>query len=115
MDMVTTVCFLDDRDLAFREAHRVIKPGGAFVVGFIDRESPLGRQYRERKESSVFYRDATFYSVAEIVDALCQAGFAGFEYRQTLFKPLAELAEVDPVKKGHGEGSFVAVQARKPA
>ena len=30
--MVTTVCFLDDRDMAFREVHRVLKPGGSFVV-----------------------------------------------------------------------------------
>src|SRR5512142_3087005 len=37
--MVTTVCFLDDRDLAFREARRVLMPGGAFIIGFIDRAS----------------------------------------------------------------------------
>ena len=34
--MVTTVCFLDDMDLAFSEAHRVLRPGGAFIIGFID-------------------------------------------------------------------------------
>ncbi|HSQ77774.1 MAG TPA: class I SAM-dependent methyltransferase, partial [Nitrospirota bacterium] len=57
--MVTTVCFLDDMDLAFREARRVLKPGGSFVIGFVDRESPLGREYEKRKDKSAFYKDAT--------------------------------------------------------
>src|SRR5512139_3792898 len=93
--MVTTVCFLDDRDLAFHEAHRVLRPGGAFVIGFVDRDSPLGREYLKRKDRSAFYKEATFYSVADIVAHLETAGFGEFEFRQTLFKPLAEMEEVE--------------------
>ena len=111
--MVTTVCFLDDMDLAFREAHRVLKPVGAFVIGFVDRDSPLGQEYLKRKDRSAFYKEATFYSVSEIVEHLERAGFGGFEFRQTLFRPLAEMEEVEPVKEGHGEGSFVVVRAVK--
>jgi SAM-dependent methyltransferase len=111
--MVTTVCFLNDLDLAFAEVHRVLRDGGAFIVGFVDRESPLGREYVKRKDKSVFYKDATFYSVEEIVQRLGQAGFAAFEFRQTLFKPLEELEEVEPVKEGHGQGSFVVVRGIK--
>ena len=111
--MVTTVCFLDDMDLAFREAHRVLKPVGAFVIGFVDRDSPLGQEYLKRKDRSAFYKEATFYSVSEIVEHLERAGFGGFEFRQTLFHPLAELEEVEPVKEGHGEGSFVVVRGVK--
>lgn len=43
--MTTVVCFLDDVALAFREACRILKPNGLFVIGFIDRESELGQQY----------------------------------------------------------------------
>ena len=43
--MVTTVCFLDDIDLAFHEVFRVLKPHGAFVIGFVDRSSPIGKSY----------------------------------------------------------------------
>ena len=109
--MVTTVCFLDDMALAFSEANRVLKPGGAFIIGFVDREGPLGKEYLSRREASVFYKDATFYSVGEIVARLEKAGFGSFSFRQTLFRPLPELEEVEPVKEGHGEGSFVAVRA----
>jgi SAM-dependent methyltransferase len=108
--MVTTVCFLDDMDLAFQEVRRVLKPRGSFVIGFVDRNSPLGKEYQARKDKSAFYKEATFYSVAEIVVHLEKAGFGGFEFRQTLFRPLSEMAEVEPVREGHGDGSFVVVR-----
>ncbi|HUJ18398.1 MAG TPA: class I SAM-dependent methyltransferase [Nitrospirota bacterium] len=108
--MVTTVCFLDDPDLAFQEVHRVLKPGGSFVVGFVDSASQLGREYAKHKEQSAFYKDATFYSAEEIEGHLTQAGFGPFEFRQTLFKALDQMESVDPVKRGQGEGSFVVVR-----
>lgn len=108
--MVTVVCFLDDVTQAFREAYRILKPQGVLIVGFIDRNSELGRRYSQRKEQSNFYRGATFYSVAELETRLVEAGFAGFNYRQTLFP--GQAAD-QPVAEGHGRGSFVVVRAIK--
>lgn len=48
--MVTVVFLLEDRATAFREAGRVLKPGGSIVVGFIDRDSPIGRRYQGEGE-----------------------------------------------------------------
>jgi SAM-dependent methyltransferase len=111
--MVTTVCFLDDREMAFQEVRRVLEPGGSFVIGFVDRDSLLGREYQTKKDKSAFYQHATFYTTKDIVAALEQAGFGAFEYRQTLFRPLAELVEIEPVREGHGRGSFVVVRGVK--
>jgi ubiquinone/menaquinone biosynthesis C-methylase UbiE len=47
--MITTVCFLDDVVRTLNEAHRVLKNRGYIVIGFIDRESFLGRVYEIRK------------------------------------------------------------------
>ncbi|MGD2121395.1 MAG: class I SAM-dependent methyltransferase [Gemmatimonadota bacterium] len=110
--MVTTVCFLNDLEEAFREARRILVPRGSFVVGFVDRASPLGAEYFERKEESVFYASATFYTVAEVIAALKNAEFHEFEFRQTLFGPLNRTTPDESVKPGYGEGSFVAIKAK---
>ena len=111
--MVTTVCFLDDVDLAFQEAFRVLKPGGAFIIGFVDRNSVIGKAYEQRKNESLFYKNATFYSVDDLLAHLKQAGFSMFGFSQTLFGPVDEMREPDLVKKGYGEGSFVVIKAEK--
>jgi len=109
--MVTTVCFLDDLEQAFQEAFRVLKPGGAFIIGFVDRNSPIGKSYEQKKSESLFYRDATFYTVDVLLAYLKQAGFSMFSFSQTLFSPPDEMHAPDPIKKGHGDGSFVVIKA----
>jgi len=113
--MVTTLCFLDDVGISFREAHRVLRCGGFLLVGFIDRESPLGRVYQRHKNESPFYTEARFYSVQEVVSFMESAGFKGFDFAQTIFRDLRSLQTPEPVRQGYGEGSFVVLRARKPA
>lgn len=110
--MVTTVCFLDDVDRAFKEIYRVLKPNGCFVNGFIDKGSPVGRSYREKKENP-FYSEANFYSVEDISNSMEKSGFKKFSYRQTIFHPLSAIEDVEPVKPGYSEGSFVVVRGMK--
>ena len=112
--MVTTVCFLDDMAAAFSETLRVLKPGGAFVIGFVDKNSPVGKAYDRSKDQSIFYKDATFYATDELLVHLTKAGFSNFSFVQTIFGPLSEIREHEPVASGYGQGSFVAIKAIKP-
>lgn len=108
--MVTVICFIDDVFKAFLEAWRILKPRGTLVVGFIDRESELGRIYNQKKGQSSFYRDANFYSASEVETLLTKADFSCFSYRQTLLS--GETTYTD-VRAGHGIGGFVVIRARK--
>jgi SAM-dependent methyltransferase len=111
--MVTTVCFVDDINRALMEAHRVLSHGGALVIGFVDRNSVVGQTYLEHQHKNVFYKEATFFSVDELVELMDQAGFIDLTFKQTIFKPLCEITRDEPVTPGYGEGSFVVIGGRK--
>ncbi|MDY0092943.1 MAG: class I SAM-dependent methyltransferase [Candidatus Vecturithrix sp.] len=111
--MVTTLCFVDDVEHAFQEAYRVIKPGGYFLNGFVDRDSFLGKIYEQHKKENVFYKSAQFYSVAEVIVYLEKTGFHDLKFTQTVFHRLEQMTEVEPVQEGYGKGAFIVVRARK--
>ena len=48
--MVTTICFVDDIKKAFAEVKRILKPGGIFIIGLVDKNSPLGKTYEKLKD-----------------------------------------------------------------
>ncbi len=110
--MVTTICFVDDPLLSLQEIYRILKPESCVIIGFVDRDSALGEQYEKNRDKSRFYREARFFNTDEVVGLLKKAGFSGIVCAQTLFGETLEQME-STVKKGSGEGAFVAVRARK--
>jgi SAM-dependent methyltransferase len=111
--IVTTICFVDDVPRTLAEAARVLEPDGSLVLGYIDRDSPVGERYQEMKAENPFYRDAVFVSTDELVDALERAGFTDFEFVQTVFRWLDEITSPEPVEEGYGDGSFVGIRASR--
>jgi SAM-dependent methyltransferase len=112
--MVTTICFVDDVKKAFYEVKRILKPGGSFIIGLVDRESSLGKVYELMKEQNKFYRFATFYSVDEVKKVLDENGFNNIKIIQTVFGELYEIRNSQMFKKGYGKGGFVVIKATKP-
>lgn len=109
--IVTTICFVEDIPQTLAEVDRVLDPGGSLVIGYIDRESPVGQIYQEKKEENPFYREAVFVSTEEVIHALEAAGFTDFEFVQTIYRWLDEIEGLEPIEEGCGEGSFVAIKA----
>ena len=113
--MACSINYFNDLPQAFLEAKRVLKPEGSIIVGFIDKDSIIGKIYETRKENkeTTFYKQATFYSVDKVVSKLKQAGFHKMEISQTLFNPLEKINKFEATKPGYGEGSFVVIKALK--
>jgi len=107
--MVTTICFVDDVIKSFREAFRVLKPSGCIIVGFVDKESELGRQYADKHEKSKFYKDATFFSAQEVLKYLEEVGFMTTRIKQTLIPGESQETILD----GYGKGAFVVIRSVK--
>ena len=111
--MVTTVCFVDDIAKSLFEINRVLSNNGIIIIGFVDRDSRLGKNYEKQQKENVFYKEATFYSVGEIVEQMNRAGFMDLTFKQTLFGALVGTTKDELVKPGYGEGSFVVIRGRK--
>ncbi len=111
--LFVTISFLQDVPGAFQEAARVLKPGGAILVGMIPAESEIGLQYQEKKGQSHFYKYAVFYSVPKVEEWLTEAGFRDFEFVQTLFGRLEDIQETEAPREGWAEGGFVLIKGTK--
>jgi ubiquinone/menaquinone biosynthesis C-methylase UbiE len=109
--MVTTDCFLSDIPRAFVEAKRILKQNGSIIIGFVDKESRIGKIYEQMKSTNKFYKDAHFHTAVEITEALEKAEFNSFSYWQTIFS--MEMTNAEQPIKGFGTGSFVVIKALK--
>jgi SAM-dependent methyltransferase len=110
--MVTTICFVDDPILTFKEIERVLKKDGTLVVGFVDKESFLGKLYEAKKPHSKFYGPATFYSTEEIIRLVeNHTNLKLVEVKQTLF---GKENIFYPTEEGYGKGAFVGLKFKLP-
>lgn len=111
--LFVTICHLDNVKLAIEEAHRVLKHHGSIIIGFLDKDQAVAKEYKERRDRSTFFSKARFYSVKRIEQIIEESGFKNLEFNQTLFGDLESIKDIHLPKSGYGEGSFVVLKAIK--
>lgn len=111
--MITVICFVNDIYKTFTESYRVLSDGGTIVIGMIDSGSPLGHAYLKHKQKSVFYKQATFYSVDQILEVMKKTGFNDFSFRQTIFNDISEITDNEIISTGYGKGLFAVIHGKK--
>jgi len=111
--MAACISYFTDVKRALKEANRVLKNGGSIIIGFIEKNSLIGKQYEEKRKDSIFYKQAHFYKTENLVQLLKEEGFHQFEFRQTLFENLNEIKKMQASKTGYDQGSFIVVKAIK--
>lgn len=111
--MVTKICFIDDILKVFKEVHRILKKNGIFIIGFIDKNSSVGKMHIKNKNQNIFYKDAVFYDTEEVYRCLWETDFRIETTLQTVFGMLNTVNEVHIPQIGYGKGSFIVIKAVK--
>ena len=85
---VTVLCFAREPRALLAEAFRVLRPGGRIVVGELGRYSPwaLARRVNGLFTETV-YRQAHFFTLAELAELLTGVGFRDAKLRSAVFYP----------------------------
>lgn len=92
MFLIVTLCFVSAPLEVFREARRILRPGGKLVLGCVLSDTHCGRLYQEKKERGHrYYKYATFYSFTEVSGLLERAAFSVERVISTLFQKPGEV------------------------
>jgi len=109
--MITTICFVNDPLKAIQNCCNALKKGGYLLIAFVDKNSPLGKNYEKNKEKSKFYKAAKFFTKEDIINFMKKTGFKEFECKENLYGDTLENLKFE-INDCNG-GAFKVVKGRK--
>ncbi len=102
--VAVSICFVREPIRVLEEISRVLRSEGKLLLGLVVRESPWAKFYmRKARAGHPIYREAKFYSMAEVERMLTVSGFRRERLLSTL---LEEPQDKEPVKNTRIEEGF---------
>jgi ubiquinone/menaquinone biosynthesis C-methylase UbiE len=118
---VTALCWIPEPVVALKEMNRVLRPGGAVIVGELGRWSlwALARRFRGWLGAGAWKR-AHFWTAGELREILANAGLRVSDIRGAVYYPPSEILsrlmgciEGASSRLGQYGAAFIAVRATK--
>ena len=105
--MVATLCFVEDAPRVLHECARVLRPGGALLIGHIPADGPWGQSYLQKaREGHPLYSHARFGTAEELRHSASTAGLTLKGAASTLFWPPGGTPERPPrIARGISAGA----------
>lgn len=119
---------MDDLGKSFREASRILKPGGEIVVAFLAKGRKFAELYEKAAEKGEypegespefpypieFAKEANWRSVEEVITYLHECGFVSLKTVQTLASDPREANDtVELPTPGYNRGSWIVIRGTK--
>jgi len=111
--ITTSICFFKYPEKALKEANRVLKKHGRLIIGFVEKNSFLGKKYKSKK--SPFYKKARFFSKNEMKKMVTSAGFKIIRQLSTINCEPSQMQKPQKPVKGLNGGAFIVLSAIKKA
>lgn len=115
VSMLFTLCFLASPKDALTECHRILRPEGMLLIGFIPARSAWGDMLaRKKKARHPYYRHVRCKTAAETISLLHRAGFSVVKGCSTLFQPPDQVTRFEEPRSEPDEmAGFCVVTATK--
>lgn len=112
--IIVTLCFVERPFDVLKEAKRVLKRDGSFIIGLVPKNSPWGVFYEKKKrQGHPFYAHATFYSLVDVEKFLEETGMKITRIRSTLLRKPDEPARIEEPVEGYREtAGFLCIEAK---
>ncbi|MFW5915673.1 MAG: class I SAM-dependent methyltransferase [Planctomycetota bacterium] len=115
--MALTLCFVEDLGRAFRGCFRILRGGGALLLGIIPADSSWGRHYALKgDEGHPIYASAHFHTIREVARSAEETGFVLRDTAGALFWNPDGAPPPEPrIERGTVRGAgFAALRFVKP-